>query len=167
MATLILWVAQGFGTGRVPIAPGTFGSLVGIFWFLLLLKTGSLWGYLGGTIAGLALSVWLCGKAEKILNQIDPGSIVLDEIAAMPICFLPWVVGLWLRDGQWPGPELFWHANAWAGLLIIFILFRLFDIAKPWPIRRSQRLSGGWGVTMDDVLAAIFVAALSGLVFFM
>src|SRR5688572_1437851 len=118
MATLFLWIAQGFGAGRIPFAPGTFGSLLGILWFLLLVKTGSVWGYTAGMAAGLALSVWLCGKAEDILKQTDPGSIVLDEIAAMPLCFLPWVVRLQLRDGAWPQPEDFWEANAWIGTVI-------------------------------------------------
>ena len=167
MSSVIVWIAQGFGTGRIPIAPGTFGSLVGVLWFFLLVQTQSIWGYASGTLGGLALSVWLCGKAEKILNQTDPGSIVLDEIAAMPVCFLTWVLALWRRDGQWPQAEDFWHAHGWVGVLIIFALFRLFDIAKPWPIRRSQRLPGGWGVTADDALAAIFVAVLSGLLFLM
>lgn len=161
MGTLILWVAQGFGTGRIPIAPGTFGSMVGVLWFLLLVKTGTIWGYALGAILGLALSIWLCGKAEKILNQRDPGSIVLDEVAAVPLCFLPWVISLSVRDGRWPQPEDFWHANAWVGVLIVFVLFRLFDIAKPWPIRRSQKLPGGWGVVVDDILAAAYVALLT------
>ena len=167
MATLILWLAQGFGSGRIPVAPGTFGSLVGLLWFLLLVKTGCIWGYFGGALGGLALSVWVCGKAERILNQADPGSIVLDEIAAMPVCFASWVLGMWLRDGRWPHPEDFWRANGWIGVLIIFALFRLFDVAKPWPIRRSQKLPGGWGVTMDDLIAGAYVAGLSAFVFFM
>jgi phosphatidylglycerophosphatase A len=163
MASLILWVAQGFGAGRIPVAPGTFGSLVGVLWCFLLIKAGSLWAYLGGTLAGLALSVWLCGKAEETLKQTDPSSIVLDEITAMPVCFLPWTLRFWLRDDQWPRPEDFWNANGWVGILMIFILFRLFDIAKPWPVRQSQKLPRGWGVTADDVLAAIYTGLLSGI----
>ena len=163
MSWLVLWVAQGFGTGRIPIAPGTFGSLIGLLWFVLLVKTGCPACFFGGTLAGIALSIWLCGKGEQILKQTDPGSIVLDEIAAMPICFVPWLLRFWLRDSQWPRPEDFWQANGWAGMLIVFILFRLFDIAKPWPIRRSQNLPGGWGVTIDDVLAAVYAAIVSGI----
>ena len=60
-----LWIAQGFGIGRIPVAPGTFGSLLGVLWFGLLLLTGNLWLFAAGTLAGIALSVWLCGAAEK------------------------------------------------------------------------------------------------------
>src|ERR1043165_372016 len=74
----VLWLAQGFGIGRIPFAPGTFGSILGLGWFALLLLAGNFWIYLGGTILGLAVSVWLCGAGEKILNQKDPGSVVMD-----------------------------------------------------------------------------------------
>ena len=63
-----LWLAQGFGVGRVPVAPGTFGSVVGVLWFGLLLGTGNLWLFTAGTVAAIALSVWLCGAAEKALG---------------------------------------------------------------------------------------------------
>ena len=89
---LILWLAQGLDAGRISVAPGTFGSLVGLLWFAVLLVPGSLNLYLLGTAAGLAASVWCCGRAEQILGRIDPPSVVLDEIAAVPICYLPWVV---------------------------------------------------------------------------
>jgi phosphatidylglycerophosphatase A len=154
MNWLVLWVAQGFGAGRIPFAPGTFGSLVGLLWFFLLLQTGNFWLYLLGTILGLALSVWVCGKAERILNQTDPGSIVLDEIAAMPLCFVLSLAMPWFQRHELPAPS--WQLTG-----IIFVLFRICDIAKPWPIRRSQKLPGGWGVTVDDALAALYVAALS------
>lgn len=154
MNSVVLWIAQGFGSGRIPFAPGTFGSLVGLLWFYLLLRTGNFWFYLLGTVLGLALSVWLCGKAERILNQTDPGSIVLDEITAMPLCFILWLAVPWFHRHEMPIPT-------WPFFTVIFILFRIFDIAKPWPIRRTQKLPGGWGVTVDDALAALYVAALS------
>ena len=157
MNGVILWFAQGFGAGRIPFAPGTFGSLVGLLWFYVLLRTGNFWIYLAGTLIGLALSVWLCGKAERILNQTDPGSIVLDEITAMPLCFILAVGVPWFKRGDLPTPH-------WLFTLIISLLFRIMDIAKPWPIRRSQNLPGGWGVTIDDALAAIYTAAVSALV---
>ena len=154
-----LWIAQGFGVGLIPFAPGTFGSLVGLVWFGLLLATGHLWSYLLGMFVGLGLSVWLCGYAEKRLSQKDPGSVVLDEIAAMPLCFCCWI-GTHIRlTGAFPTLDsLVSGSNPWL-LLGVFVAFRLFDIWKPWPIRQSQNLPGGWGVTIDDVLAAGFVAA--------
>jgi len=158
---MIVWLAQGFGIGRIPFAPGTFGSAVGLLWFITLLATKNLWFYLAGTAIGIGLSVWLCGAAERILKQTDPSSIVLDEIVAVPVCFLSWVAREWFRQGQLPALEVFFNARTWYITLITFALFRLFDIMKPWPIRQSQRLPGGWGVTIDDLLASVYVALLT------
>lgn len=152
---LILFVAQGFGVGRIPFAPGTFGSVVGLGWFALLLATGNIWLFALGTILGLAASVWFCGRAEKILGQTDPGSVVLDEIAAIPVCFAFIILGSYLSDGRLIDlhpSRIDWYVRG-----IHFGLFRLFDIWKPWPIRASQKLPGGWGITIDDLLAAIYV----------
>jgi len=163
MQSLILFVAQGFGAGRIPIAPGTFGSLVGLLWFFLLVQTHSFWWYAAGMLFGLVVSVWLSGRAERILNQTDPGSIVIDEIAAMPLCFVWWMGTLCFHEGRCLLPREFLEGNNRWRLLIIFVLFRFFDIVKPWPIGRLQKLPSGWGVTADDVLAAIYVAALSAI----
>ena len=160
MRSLQLWVAQGFGIGRIPVAPGTFGSVIGLLWFALLLCAGNLWVYLAGTLAGLALSVWLCGVAEKILEQRDPGSIVLDEITAMPVCFISWVAMVVSKTGAMPSPRTLLSHPTWPLMLAVFVGFRLFDIVKPWPVRQSQSLAGGWGVTVDDVLAAVYVNLL-------
>jgi len=157
----ILWIAQGFGVGRIAFAPGTWGSVVGVLWFFVLLKTGDFCFFLAGIVLGLTASVWLCGAAERILKQTDPPSVVLDEITALPVCFVPWVVSLWLRAGTLPAPEAFFNGHAWWPTLIMFALFRLFDILKPWPIRQSQKLPGGCGVTVDDLLAAVYVALLT------
>ena len=99
------------------------------------------------------------------MQQRDPGSIVLDEICAVPLCFVPWVASEWLRQGVWPTPETFFGPKTWYITVVIFVLFRGVDIVKPWPVRQSQRLPGGWGVVMDDVLAALYVCALSLIVF--
>ena len=104
--------------------------------------------------------------AEKILKQTDPPSVVLDEIVAVPICFLPWVTQAWLGAGTLPALGTFFSGQALWQVVLTVALFRLFDIAKPWPIRGSQRLPGGWGVVTDDVLAAVDVALVQ-LVFFM
>lgn len=158
---LFLWIAQGFDVGRIPVAPGTFGTLVGLLWFAILLVPGSPAFYLAGTVFGLALSIWLCGEAERILHQRDPGSIVLDEIVAMPVCFLPSVAIECARGHAMPPVEAFFTGRGLLLTGVIFALFRFFDIVKPWPVRQSQRLAGGLGVTADDLLAAIYVAAIS------
>jgi phosphatidylglycerophosphatase A len=152
-----LWIAQGFGAGRIPKAPGTFGSVVGVGWFALLLLTGQFWLFAFGTVAGVALSVWLCGVGEELLKQKDPQSVVLDEITAMPLCFLGWVGLVAAKTGVLPPMEAFFSAQTWVRVLGVFVLFRLFDVVKPWPVRQSQCLKGGWGVTIDDVLAAAYV----------
>ena len=154
-----LFIAQGFGVGRIPFAPGTFGSLLGLVWFaiLLLLANGNLLAFLFGCFAGVGVSVWLCGVAEKILKQKDPGSVVLDEIIAVPLCFLGWLGVEFIQTGRLPTfGEVFRFENA-ALLAAGFLVFRFFDIVKPWPVRQSQWLLGGWGVTIDDVLAAGYV----------
>lgn len=157
MNTLVLWLAQGFGVGRIPVAPGTFGSVVGLGWFALLLAPGSIGVFVGGTIAGLAASVWLCGAAEKLLGQTDPGSVVLDEIVAIPVCFAVWVGILISQNDALPAPSFFFTGKSLWLTLGVFGGFRLFDVWKPWPVQQSESLAGGWGVTVDDLLAAVYV----------
>ena len=158
--SLILWLAQGFGTGRIPIAPGTFGSLLGLLWLGLLLLPGNWWFYLGGMCGGLGISVWCCGQAERLLQQKDPGSIVLDEMVAIPVCFASWMALEYYRHGTLPPFASLPRPGAWLWILGLFVAFRFFDIVKPWPIGRSQALPGGWGITADDLIAALYVNAL-------
>ena len=157
MDKVVVWLAQGFGVGRIPVAPGTFGSVVGLLWFLLLLASGSLWVFAAGMVFSIPLSIWVCGEAEKILRQQDPGSVVMDEIIAIPICFLGWVLALYSASGKLPAPAYFLSAQMWPWTLAVFVAFRFFDVLKPWPVKQSQALPGGWGVTIDDVLAAGYV----------
>lgn len=160
LRTMILVLAQGFGVGRIPIGPGTWGSLLGIFWTVILCLPENLWIYLVGTVAGIVVAVWLCGEAEKILRQKDPPSVVLDEIVALPVCFFPVVLKHWFQHGTLPAPDAFFGHAVWPVTIVVFALFRLFDITKPWPVKQSQRLPGGWGVVIDDLLAAIYVAVV-------
>jgi phosphatidylglycerophosphatase A len=154
-----VWLAQGFGLGLIPVGPGTFGCLIGVAWFLVLMSFGSLWVYAGGIVAGALLSVWACGEAEKTLSQTDPGSVVLDEIVAVPFCFAAWVGSFYFNHALMPQPDHFIGPDTWLVTLGVFAAFRLFDVAKPWPVRQSQKLPGGWGVTADDLLAAVYVNA--------
>lgn len=160
MSRLIVIIAQGFGAGRLPFAPGTFGALVGVAWFAALLAPGSLAFFLGGSLAGVLLSVWICGETERMLAQKDPPSVVFDEIAAMPVAFAAWVLTIHSQTGGMPSPAIFLRHH-WVITIGVFVAFRLFDIWKPWPVKESQSLPGGWGVTMDDVLAALYVNVVS------
>jgi phosphatidylglycerophosphatase A len=153
---LILFIAEGFGTGRFPKAPGTAGTLVGLVWLAALLGTGSWAGFWLGALLGIGASVWLCGRAEKILGRHDPGSVVIDEIVALPLTYAGWLLARGAdADASFPTVvEIFrWTNLGW--LVAGFLLFRLFDIWKPWPIRQTQALPGGWGVTADDVVAGL------------
>ncbi len=154
---MVLWVAQGFGIGRIPFAPGTWGTAVGLIWFCLLLAAGNAGVVLLGVAAGIPLSVWLCDRAEKLLQQKDPRSVVVDEIIAVPVCFLAALFLYYARTHQWPALELLFRRRNWLITVATLILFRVFDVLKPWPVHGSQSLPGGWGVTIDDVLAAGYV----------
>lgn len=155
--SIILWLAQGFGAGRVPLAPGTFGSLVGLLWLAVLLSAGNPWGFILGNGMGIIASIWACGRAEEILKQKDPGSVVLDEIVALPLCFVAAILWQALKTHAWPDAMFFFSGTRVWFTLGVFVAFRFFDIAKPWPVRQSQSLPGGWGVTVDDLLAAVYV----------
>ncbi len=82
---------------------------------------------------------------------------MLDEIAAIPLCFAGWVAFKTIKSGAMPGCGYFFSSWNWLAVAGIYAAFRFFDIAKPWPVKQSQSLPGGWGVTVDDALAAIYV----------
>lgn len=151
------WIAQGFGIGKAPFAPGTFGSFFGLLWLALIALPGNSAIFLTAILLGIVVSVLTSDIAEGVLNKKDPGSVVIDEIIAIPICFLGWIY----VSGH-VSPSWFFANGNWKISLALVIAFRVFDIWKPWPICQTQRLPGGWGVTMDDVLAAIYVAVISG-----
>jgi phosphatidylglycerophosphatase A len=133
--------------GRLP-APGTWGSAAGVAWVAIVCQPVGWFLAIALTLAGLYLAFALCGEAEKRLAKIDPPEVNLDEFASVPLVFLG------LRDAlDAPG--------AWLVYLLGFLLFRLFDIVKPFGIRRLQRFVGGMGVLLDDVAAAL--AACAGL----
>ncbi len=153
----ILCVAQGGFIGRIPVAPGTWGSVVGLAWVAVLLSLPNPALALAGMVGAIAIAVWFCGAAEKILNQTDPGSVVLDEIVALPVCYVGWVWVAYSHHGVWPAARLMVGREGWPMTILIFLAFRFFDVLKPWPVRQSQALPGGWGVVVDDVLAACYV----------
>lgn len=126
---------------RLP-APGTWGSVAGLLFYLLFFQRLPLAAYLVACACGLVLAVLFCGEAELRLGKRDPGMIILDEFVVMPLCFL----GAHAVLRVWP---------LWAMCLAGFALFRFFDILKPLGISRLQRLPAGWGVVADDLAAAL------------
>ena len=127
----------GFGSGLAPFAPGTFGTLAAIplVWAMSGL-TPEL--YLLITLLAFIVGVYLCGSTARALGVHDHGGIVWDEIVGLMITMM-------------------WVPMTWPWMLAGFLLFRFFDIIKPWPIKwADRRLQGGFGIMFDDLLAGIF-----------
>lgn len=138
-------LATCFGIGWLPLAPGTFASAAALPFGWLLVMFG--WkAALIGAIAATALGVWACGAHARKVGLYDPSECVLDEVAGQWFALVP--IAFMGRGGDWRPYGM------------AFLLFRLFDILKPWPISAAERLPGGFGVMMDDVLAGIAAALL-------
>lgn len=136
----IKFLASGFGSGLAPIAPGTFGTLAGVPICLLCLPLPWFFRLLV-VLALMALAVYVSGRAEEIYSKKDDQRIVIDEIIGFQVTMLPVTITI---------------LHLCAG----FVLFRVFDILKPFPLNNLQRLPGGWGVVLDDVGAGIYAGAL-------
>ena len=130
-------LALGFGSGLAPKAPGTFGTVAAIPFFLLMLYLPA-WDYLLTTVICGVLGVYICQIAADQLGVHDHPAIVWDEF-----------VGLWISL-----TPLVFMGFSWYGLMVGFILFRFFDIVKPWPISYiDKHVGGGVGIMLDDVVA--------------
>lgn len=144
-------IATFFGAGYLRPASGTWGSAAALpaAWVLAtlggapLLALGAAVAYIGG--------IWATGAVTRDMTEKDPSIVVIDEVAGQWIALLPVVIGAA-------------HANApvlalWPGWLAAFLLFRLFDIVKPWPVRVFDRMKSPIGVMTDDILAGVYAAA--------
>lgn len=130
------WIAFGLGAGLAPKAPGTFGTLAAVP-FYWLLSPLPLWTYLLVLVVLFGLGIWACGRTAQDLGGQDPAAIVWDE-----------VVGYLAAMTAAPA--------GWRWILAGFLLFRLFDIWKPWPIRwLDRRIKGGLGIMLDDLAAGV------------
>jgi len=143
----IHFLAFGFGSGAMPFAPGTFGTLAALPIYLLMVPL-SLWAYLAVVVVMTLLGVWLCHVTSRDLGVHDHGGIVWDEIVGYLITMI----------AAPPG---------WQWMVAGFVLFRFFDIIKPWPIGwADRRVHGGLGIMLDDVLAAVLAwVVLQGVAF--
>ena len=140
------WLAFGFGSGLAPKAPGTFGTLAAIPFYLLMSPLA--WPYyLGLVVVFTVIGIWACDRTARELGAKDPSAIVWDEF-----------VGFFITMLAVPS-ALLTASYGWAWILAGFLAFRLFDIWKPWPIRViDERVEGGLGIMLDDILAGIMAA---------
>lgn len=131
------FIAFGFGTGVIPIAPGTFGTLAAIPIYLVMSHLPTLW-YIVLTLIFIIAAIFICDKVARDIQVHDHPGIVLDEIVGYLLTMTAVPFGL------------FW-------IIAGFVLFRLFDIWKPWPIRwLDAKVKGGFGIVVDDLLAAVY-----------
>ncbi len=158
------------GVGYIPLAPGTFGSLVGIGLFLILQFLSSQFILLVAELEGFPLvlpwsiflatqlmvitgviliGIWAGSRAERLLGRKDPQKVVIDEVAGQLIALLPVM----------PTIGFGW----WLSVLISFLLFRFFDIVKPYPARQLEKLPAGLGIMADDVVAGAYAAVASSI----
>lgn len=152
--SVVIGIATLGPIGNLKPAPGTWGSVVGIVWFSVAFWNLNYLATLLFTFLSLYIAVQICWEAEFRLQMRDPGKIVLDEFAAIPVCFI--------------GLQRLLHSDiGWLVLLAGFLLFRLFDIWKPLGIKKLQDCPGGLGVVLDDIAAAfatcvcLFILAIS------
>lgn len=136
-------LAFGLGLGLAPVAPGTFGTLLGVPVALALAPLG----LIGATVATatlFAFGVWLCGASARALGLHDHPGIVWDEVVGYAIAVL-------------------WLPPSWEWWLAAFVLFRALDVLKPWPIREiDHSLSGGLGIMLDDAVAGLCAGGVLG-----
>ena len=138
---MIVWrfVATFFYLGKLPFAPGSWGSLGAVLLWLLLPLSFSV--HLAVIVSLFVLGIYSSNKMAKYMEDNDPSEVVIDEVVGM-------------------GISLFMLPHSFELYLLAFILFRIFDIFKPLFIYRIQNLPGGWGIMLDDVLAGIFTFAI-------
>jgi len=129
------------GIGLVPIAPGTLASVVALPFAWMLLWFGGATAMALSLLAAIAVGTWACDAYAQISGSSDPSECVVDELA-----------GQWLACAFAP--------LSLSGFAVAFVLFRLFDIVKPWPVSAAERLSGGSGIMADDLVAGAIAGAI-------
>jgi phosphatidylglycerophosphatase A len=123
--------------GYVPVAPGTFGSAIGLAVFYAVRHQRSTTVEVAAIVALMAVGLWSATEAEHHFGGIDPGPVVIDEVVGMLITLVFIPVNI-------------------AGAIVAFFVFRFLDVVKPWPARRLEQLPGGFGVVLDDMMAGVY-----------
>lgn len=135
MTALGLALATSLGVGFIPFAPGTFGSAAGVLLWAVLPASPAI--HVGVAVGVFVLGVWAAAVTERHYRTTDPGVVVIDEVLGMLVTLL-------------------FNPVSWIGALLGFLLFRLFDVLKPYPANRFERLHGGLGVMADDAMAGVY-----------
>lgn len=141
MRRIVLFLATGCGSGYLPMAPGTWGSAVGVgfYWLIRYLPTHA---YVATTVAFIVFAIWVSGHAQRVFEEADPPRVVIDEVAGFLV-------------------TMAFHRPSLAVVVGGFVLFRVFDIVKPPPIRWiERRFADGRGIVLDDVIAGIYANAV-------
>lgn len=142
-----------FGVGYLPVMPGTYGSVVGVGIFLGLTQVVKGSGLVAVVVVAIVVvtfaGIWAASRTEVLSGRKDPGKVVVDEVAGQLISLFPLT--------------LFAHWSIVA-VIISFILFRFFDIVKPYPARRLEALKGGFGIMCDDLVAGVYAAAITSII---
>ncbi len=146
MRVLGLLIATVGGVGYAPIAPGTAGSLVGLVVLFGVRLVGDPVFELSTLLAVVLVGTWAAGVGERVAGREDPGLVVVDEVAGMLLTML-WIPLTWLTG------------------IIGFLAFRVFDIIKPFPAGRAERLPGGVGIMADDLVAGVYAWLVVRLLF--
>ena len=149
-------IATWFGSGLLPIAPGTWGSLAAIpFAYLIFVYSGP-YVLIFGTVALFSIGTWASNKVEKSAQKKDPGFIVVDEVVGQWIALLPlpFIYNL-------VNPDIFYFFFI-PITAVAFVAFRIFDIWKPWPVKNvDENVPGGLGIMLDDVIAGIYALVIT------
>lgn len=148
-ALLVRCVATVFGVGYLPLAPGTMGSLAALLLVVAIYQVSAPYAFvlhLGLTVLLFPLAWWTAGRVAREDGNQDPKVVVIDEVFGQFFCLL-WV----------PVLSFYW--------ILGFALFRLFDIVKPFPAKQSERLPGGLGIVMDDLVAGLYAGLILWLVY--
>jgi phosphatidylglycerophosphatase A len=143
-------IASVFGIGYFPVASGTVMSIVAVPFAVIIARAGGGFALIAASLIVFAIGIWACGDHVRATGRDDPSECVIDELA-----------GQWLACA---GVSLGLGAGSPAEFALAFLLFRLFDVLKPWPISAAEKLPGGMGVMADDMLAGLAAAIICGLV---
>ncbi len=141
-------IASVFGIGYFPIASGTVMSAIAVPFAIVIARAGGGVAVIVASLIVFLIGIWACGDHVRATGREDPSECVIDELAGQWLA----CAGISLGFGPGTAPEF----------ALAFLLFRLFDILKPWPISAAEKLPGGWGVMSDDMLAGLAAAIIGG-----